>query len=268
VRGEPTRERQNVSIIIKNLHAPTEPIRLQPGPSRLLIENRTEKRVLPAVWVTGSAVHHLISKRKPFLNANRLLSNRVFRELYGSNPIDIDQHFNINSLSFLFTDLKESTALYERVGDLAAHDLVRMHFDTLAEIVALKAGAIVKTTGDAVMATFPTPDRALVAALSMREAMDKINRERENINLLLKIGIHAGPCLAVMENGRQDYFGRTVNIAARVQHLADSRAILATAPVVENSETSKYLKANSLISVPKRAPLRGIAGEMMIYEIP
>ena len=58
VRGEPTRERQNVSIIIKNLHAPTEPIRLQPGPSRLLIENRTEKRVLPAVWVTGSAVHH------------------------------------------------------------------------------------------------------------------------------------------------------------------------------------------------------------------
>jgi class 3 adenylate cyclase len=202
------------------------------------------------------------------LNANRLLSNQEFRSVYGSDPIDTDQHFNISNLSFLFTDLKDSTALYERVGDLAAHDLVHMHFDTLADIVASKAGAIVKTTGDAVMATFPTPDRAIAAALSMREAMDKLNRERANTDLLLKIGIHAGPCLAVMENGRQDYFGRTVNIAARVQNLADSRAILATAPAVVYSETSKYLEANSLMPVPRRAPLRGIAGEMMIFEIP
>jgi class 3 adenylate cyclase len=184
---------------------------------------------LPAVWVTGSAVHHIICKRKPFLTANRLFSNQVFRALYRSDPIDIDQHFNINNLSFLFTDLKDSTTLYEHVGDLAAHDLVRRHFDTLADIVALKAGAIVKTAGDAVMATFPSPDRAVVAALSMREAMERLNQDlkSKSIDLLLKIGIHSGPCLAVIENGRQDYFGRTVNIAARVQdfgHIAcDSR---------------------------------------------
>ena len=270
VRGEPTRERRNISIIIKNIHAPTEPIRLHPGPARLLVENRTEMRVLPAVWVTGSAVHHIISKRKPFLTANRLFSNQVFRALYGSDPIDIDQHFSINNLTFLFTDLKDSTALYEHVGDLAAHDLVRKHFDTLADIVVLKAGAIVKTAGDAVMATFPSPDRAVVAALSMREAIERLNQDskRKNIDLLLKIGIHSGPCLAVIENGRQDYFGRTVNIAARVQDLATSRAILATKPVVEASESAKYLEKNNLILVQRRAPLRGIAREMTVYEIP
>jgi hypothetical protein len=211
VKGKPTRERQNVSIIIKNIHAQTEPMRLHPGPARLSIENRTSVRVLPAAWIMGRAIHHMISKRKPFLTAKRLLSNQTFRELYGAEPIDIDQHFNISSLSFLFTDRKNSTALYERVGDLVAHSLVRMHFDTLTHIVASQAGAIVKTTGDAVMATFPTPDRAVAAALRMREAMDRLNQERNTEDLLLKIGIHEGPCLAVMENAHQDYFGRTVN---------------------------------------------------------
>ena len=73
--------------------------------------------------------------------------------------------------AFLFTDLKGSTELYERVGDLAAFDLVRAHFRVLQDVVASEGGAVVKTIGDAVMATFPTPDRALAAALRMREAI-------------------------------------------------------------------------------------------------
>src|SRR5678815_458953 len=117
---------------------------------------------------------------------------------------------------------------YERVGDLVAFDLVQSHFKVLQEIVAQEAGAVVKTIGDAVMATFQTPDHALSAALRMREAMQKINAERGSEDLLLKIGIHEGPCLAVTLNDRQDYFGHTVNTAARVQSLASSRSIFAT----------------------------------------
>ena len=83
-----------------------------------------------------------------------------------------------------------------------------------------EGGAVVKTVGDAVMATFPTPDRALAAALRMREAMDHLNAELGGQDLLLKIGIHEGPCRAVMLNNRQDYSGQTVIIASRVQHLA------------------------------------------------
>jgi len=129
----------------------------------------------------------------------------------------------------------------KRVGDLVAYDLVRQHFGVLHEIVAAEAGAVVKTIGDAVMATFSTPDRALAAALRMREAMSRINAERGNEDLLLKIGIHEGPCLAVMQNQRQDYFGQTVNIASRVQHLASSRAIYATAPVVGHEAAAQVL---------------------------
>lgn len=268
VRGEPTRERQSVSVVINNVHAPNGSTQLHPGPVRLLFENRTNKRVLPAAWITGSAVHRLLSRRKPFLTAKRLLSNQTFREVYGAETLDVDQRLNITSLTFLFTDLKDSVALYERVGDLAAHDLVRSHFHALARVVASEGGAIVRTIGDAVMATFPTPDRAVAAALRMREAMDKLNQEHETDVLVLKIGIHEGPCLAVMENGRQDYFGRTVNVAARVQDLAVPRRIIATESVVENLQTSKLLEANNLRPVVKRATLKGITGEIMIYEIP
>ena len=101
---------------------------------------------------------------------------------------------------------------------------------------------MVKTIGDAVMATFPTPDRAVAAALRMREAMrDAQRRAHGREDLLLKIGIHEGPCLAVTLNDRQDYFGQTVNIAARVQGLADSRSIFATGPVVGHPAASRLL---------------------------
>ena len=156
----------------------------------------------------GDKLHELLSRRRPFLTAKRLLTNQVFRDLYGTDTIDVDQRLKITSLTFLFTDLKGSTELYERVGDLVAFDLVRAHFRVLNDIVAGEAGAVVKTSGDAVMATFPTPDRAVAAALRMREAMRDFKDARAGEGLLLKIGIHEGPCLAVVLDNRQDYFGR------------------------------------------------------------
>jgi class 3 adenylate cyclase len=138
----------------------------------------------------------------------------------------------------------------------------------LNEIVATEAGAVVKTIGDAVMATFPTPDRAVAAALRMREAMRDINDGRSRGDLLLKIGIHEGPCLAVVLNDRQDYFGTTVNIAARVQALADSRAILATRPVVSHPQASALLETSGLKPVSQHRALRGITDEVAVYEIP
>jgi class 3 adenylate cyclase len=268
VKGEPTRERQSVSLVFDRVRAPTGTTVLHPGPLRLSLENRTDTRVLPTLWIAGDKLHELLGRRRPFLTAKRLLTNQVFRDLYGTDTIDIEQRLKITSLTFLFTDLKGSTELYERVGDLVAFDLVRAHFRVLNEIVAAEAGAVVKTIGDAVMATFPTPDRAVAAALRMREAMRTLNNGRSGEDLLLKIGIHEGPCLAVVLNDRQDYFGTTVNIAARVQALADSQVILATGPVVTHPQASTLLKINGLDLVSQRRALRGISDEVAVYEIP
>jgi len=268
VKGEPTRERQNLSLVFDRLRKPTGTMTLHPGPLRLSLENRTDTRLLPGLWIAGDKLHELLGRRRPFLTAKRLLTSQVFRDLYGTDTIDADQRLKITSLTFLFTDLKGSTELYERVGDLAAFDLVRAHFRVLNEIVAAEAGAVVKTIGDAVMATFPTPDRAVAAALRMREAMHGFNDGRGRDDLLLKIGIHEGPCLAVVLNDRQDYFGTTVNVAARVQALADSRAILATRSVVADPQASTLLATSGLMPVAQRRALRGIAEELAVYEIP
>jgi class 3 adenylate cyclase len=268
VIGEPTRERQNLSIVFTGIKAPTTTIEMRPGPLRLSFENRTGERLLPGLWIAGDELHHLLDLRHPFLSAKRLLANQIFRDLYGTDTLDPEQRLKITSLTFLFTDLQGSTVLYERVGDLAAFDLVRAHFSVLHEIVAAEHGAVVKTIGDAVMATFHSPDQAMAAALKMREAMRELNAERGSEDLQLKIGIHEGPCLAVVLNDRQDFFGSTVNIASRVQGLATSRAIWATGPVVEHAQTSSLLAKEGLAPVAQQRALRGIADDYAVYEIP
>jgi len=268
VKGEPTRERQALGLMFDNVKAATGKSELRPGPLRITLENRADVRVLPAIWIAGDKLHELLGRRRPFLTAKRLLTNQTFRDVYRANTLDVDQRLKITSLTFLFTDLKGSTELYERVGDLAAFDLVRAHFRVLHEIVATEAGAVVKTIGDAVMATFATPDRAVAASLRMREAMRRLNAERGGEDLLLKIGIHEGPCLAVTLNDRQDYFGQTVNIASRVQNLAVSRAIFATESVVDNPQSSKLLESAGLTALPQRAALDGITARVAVYEIP
>ena len=268
VKGEPTKEKQNASLTFDGVHAPTGTVEMRPGPLRLTLDNQSRNRVLPSVWIAGDALHDLLGKRKPIVTAKRILANQTFRDLYKADNLNIDQRLKITSLTFLFTDLKGSTALYERVGDLAAFDLVRAHFRALLEIIASEAGAVVKTIGDAVMATFVRPEQAVAAGIRMRKAMDELNEARGTSDLLVKIGIHEGACLAVMLNERQDYFGQTVNIAARVQGQATERAINATGPVVKSPAVMELLAKAGLTPAEKTVELRGISDSVVIYEIP
>jgi class 3 adenylate cyclase len=268
VQGEPTQEPQQLGLIFNKTHPPTGSSTVRPGPLRLALDNESSLRTLPTVFVAADALHHLLGKRRPFLTAKRMLSNQTFRDVFKADNLNIDQRLKITSLTFLFTDLKGSTALYERVGDLVAFDLVRAHFHALLEIIAAEKGAVVKTIGDAVMATFVQPDHALVAGLRMRAAMDTLNAERGKSDLIVKIGIHEGPCLAVMLNERQDYFGQTVNIAARVQSLSTSQEIHITGPVIDAPGVAAILEKEAIRPIRKEAALRGIADKIVVYEIP
>ncbi|MHC2277126.1 class 3 adenylate cyclase [Bradyrhizobium diazoefficiens] len=268
VQGEPTKDRQQLAIMYNRVQAPTGTTTMRPGPLRLSLENQAGVRVLPSVFIAAEALHHLIGKRKPFLTAKRMLSNQTFRDVFKADNLSVDQRLQITSLTFLFTDLKGSTALYERVGDLAAFDLVRAHFHALLEIISSEKGAVVKTIGDAVMATFVRPEHAIVAGLRMRAAMDVLNKQRGTADLIVKIGIHEGPCLAVMLNERQDYFGQTVNIAARVQSLSTAQEMHITGAVLDAPAVAEVLKQREIRPIQKQAALRGIADKMVVYEIP
>jgi class 3 adenylate cyclase len=268
VQGEPTDEIQKLGLVFNKSHPPTGSTSLRPGPLQLTFDNQSGLRTLPTVFIAADALHRLLGNRRPFLTAKRMLSNQTFRDVFKADNLTIDQRLKITSLTFLFTDLKGSTALYERVGDLAAFDLVRAHFRALLEIIASEKGAVVKTIGDAVMATFVRPEHAVVAGLRMRAAMVALNEQRGTEDLIVKIGIHEGPCLAVMLNERQDYFGQTVNIAARVQSLSTSREIHITGPVLDAPAVASILEKEAIKPIQKQAALRGIADKMVVYEIP
>ena len=264
--GEPTLDRQDFAVLFDGSGPSVTRTVLRPGPLRLSLDNRAETRVLAGVFIAGPELEQLFARR-PFLTAKRLLSNQTFRDIFRTDTLDVDQGLKILSLTFLFTDLKGSTALYERVGDLTAYQIVRAHFRILQEIVASCGGAVVKTIGDAVMATFPSPDRAVAAALRMRDAMRELNTQRGTEDILLKIGIHEGPCLAVSLNERQDFFGQTVNIAARIQALATADSVLASESVVRAAEAAGVLQADIARTLPRMESLRGIAAALPVFEL-
>jgi class 3 adenylate cyclase len=267
VKGPVTKERRDVFVSFQFGTTTATRVELAPGPVRLILHNTTDRRIVPGVFRAGDRFHELFHHRRTFFTAKHLLSNQTFRDVYRTDTLAIDQRLAISNLTILFTDLKSSTELYERVGDLTAYDLVQKHFRVLAEVVRASGGAVVKTIGDAIMATFPSPDQGLGAALGMRDAMVRFNRETRHDDLQVKIGLHAGPCLAVMLNERLDYFGQTVNIAARVQGLAGAQAVLATEAVVGYAGVRALLDQRGLATAPQRAHLKGITDDWTVYEV-
>jgi class 3 adenylate cyclase len=238
VKGEQTRERQNLAMVFNDVMAPTGNVELRPGPLRLSLENRTRRRLLPGVWIAGDALHELMARRRPFLTAKRLLTNQIFRDIYRTDTLDVDQRLKITSLTFLFTDLKGSTALYNRVGDLVAFDLVRAHFRVLNEIVASEAGAVVKTIGDAVMATFVDPVDAVRASAKIHRTFYPA---RADTPIRLRISLNTGPCIAVRLNSNADFFGGTVNVAAKLQALAEGYQIAMSEATYKGPGVAEYL---------------------------
>lgn len=166
-----------------------------------------------------------------------VLTVQPFRDLFVSEPLPLTESFEVRRLTLLFTDLGGSTALYARKGDPRAYSLVREHYTLLFEAITASGGAVVKTIGDAVMAVFPLSDLAMQAAIGGLRAIERFNVERglpADEALSLKIGLHSGPCLAVTLNDRLDYFGTTVNAAARTQKVAAAGQLAFTAAVEES----------------------------------
>ena len=171
----------------------------------------------------------------------------------------------MRDITILFTDLKGSTALYERIGDLKAFSLVHQHFDRLGRVINENSGAFVKTIGDAVMASFLNPLDAVKAALEMNREITRFNRAFTSRDVILKIGIHKGPCIAVTLNDRLDYFGQTVNTAARVQGLAGAEEVYITDDVLAFPGVKGLLKGYRVFGGKVR--LKGIQEEMQVYKI-
>ena len=201
----------------------------------------------------------------PFLSGKQLLTTQTFRDLFRSETIRGHMGLEVKDIALLFTDLKGSTALYDRIGDLNAFALVQQHFDRLQDVTVRHNGAVIKTIGDAVMAAFLKPADAVQAALDMRSEIAAFNERQHDKALILKIGVHAGPAIAVTLNERLDYFGQTVNIAARVQNLADADEIFVSQDVYDSTGVRDGLAAFAV--EPRMAQLRGVQQELPVFRV-
>ena len=235
---------------------------LVPGVLIFELENRSPDRVPSFILNPPSRPSFTFDT---FFSGKKLLTSQTFRDLFESDRVVTTDGIGIKDITFVFTDLKGSTALYERIGDLKAFSLVRQHFDYLRKAINQCHGAIVKTIGDAVMAAFFSPTDALNAALSMLKEIDHFNAEYGEKVVILKIGMHRGHSIAVTLNDRLDYFGQTVNIASRVQKLADANEIYITDEIYQFPGMRELLGEKHI--EPHMAKLKGIAKDFKVYRL-
>ncbi len=204
-----------------------------------------------------------------FLTAKVLLNNQTFRDLFRIQHLSSRLNLNIKSLTILFTDLRGSTEMYDRAGDVFAYALVQEHFRILTDIVRRHNGAIIKTMGDAIMATFSNPRDGLLASLEMMTGIQRMNEEvrRDGYEIGLKVGLHEGPALAVMRDEQLDYFGQTVNIAARVQGLAQAGEIWLTEAVYAAPGLPQEVQASGYGQEQREASLKGVGQSTIVHRL-
>ncbi|MBF0381805.1 MAG: adenylate/guanylate cyclase domain-containing protein [Magnetococcales bacterium] len=201
----------------------------------------------------------------PRVTGKLLLNNQTFRDHYGIQKLDPDLSLKIRDLTLLFTDLKGSTELYDRTGDIEAYRLVRDHFLVLKDVVHRHSGAIVKTMGDAIMATFSNPQDGVRASIDMLKGLAEYANSVKPHEIGLKIGLHSGPALTVNAGGHIDFFGQTVNIAARVQGLASAGEICVSENVEKGDGVHNLLLENQFIPNREEVTLKGVSEKNIIH---
>ncbi|MEX1031705.1 MAG: DUF5939 domain-containing protein [Paenibacillaceae bacterium] len=161
------------------------------------------------------------------VTAAKVTSMKEFRQLFSSEVLAPGNQVGVENVAFLFTDLLGSTVFYEEVGDAQAYGQVRRHFEFMLHWIEHNGGALVKTIGDAVMAVFEAPEKAIQAAFDIQSRVHEFNANSLPLEpIIIKTGVHFGHAIAVNSNGVLDYFGRNVNIAARVQSLSSGGDIV------------------------------------------
>jgi len=240
------------------------------GETALEITNQTDQAVWCRLLLIVMDEVRAIQQEGPAqfgrrLTGKHLLNNQAFRDCFALDELAPDLKLKLRSLTLLFTDLKGSTALYDREGDLAAYRLVQDHFAALKHVVRDHSGAMIKTMGDAVMAAFSNGNDGTAAAIAMMAAMRELSGVHKDTEVGLKVGLHAGPALAINAGQNLDYFGQTVNIAARVQGLADAGEICLTTALNDNQSVPALLARAGYDGRAELARLKGVSAEEQIF---
>ncbi len=257
VEGEPTSEVQRAEIVADETGRISPPtLTMRPGPIEIVATSQFPRPWWPILVLPAG-------EPPMWLSASFVTSQQDFRDLFSGEFLAPGVTFAVRSATLMFTDIRSSTEMFEELGDSAAYALVQDHFTTMTRLIREHRGGIVKTIGDAVMAAFPSNVDAVEAALAIQRTFhaDPIRGRR----LELKIGLHRGPTIAVTSNRNLDYFGRTVNMAARVQGSSRPGEV-----VMSDDVASDVAVASSLAGVEREVTygaLKGIGEGFRLHRV-
>ncbi|HZO91671.1 MAG TPA: DUF5939 domain-containing protein [Chthonomonadaceae bacterium] len=189
----------------------------------------------------------------PVATAALVTTLQAFRDQFSSEVLSPGVEVAVRQICVLFSDLKGSTAMYRQRGDAPSYRLVRDHFEAMRRIIADHDGALVKTIGDAVMAAFADPAHGLAAAIAIQKEARALTDP-----LIVKLGLHSGPTIAINANGLLDYFGQTVNLAARLQSQSQGEDIVIAADLAQDARVAEVLRANACHLEPFTQTVRGL----------
>ncbi len=221
--------------------------------TRKTVELHGKKAIrLPASFVSGMDCLHI----------------PLFREIFETETLSLRESLQVGQVCIMFTDIKGSTALYEKRGDSAAYGLIRDHFDILFRMVEQNDGVIVKTIGDSVMASFKRPEDGVAAAIAIQKAFTAFNRQEGlRDEILVKIGLHAGSTIMVNLNNRLDYFGQVVNIAARIQGTAEGGDIVISSEIRKDPASIQRMKGSVRGLARRVESLKGISEAKEVFSL-
>jgi adenylate cyclase len=221
------------------------------------------ERVSLALKNETSAEQLLILERMEWSDqattAAEVTALQMFRDLFASEALRPGEQISVGTLTILFTDLRHSTQLYREIGDATAFGRVMSHFDVVKKSITEHDGAIVKTIGDAVMAVFRSAADGLLAMLEVQRIL--ASPPDGSLPLQLKAGLNTGPCIAVTLNDRLDYFGSTVNMAARLEGLSCGSDVIISRSVYEDARVRDLIESQGLSAVEFDMSLKGFDDE-------
>lgn len=235
------------------------PLKVGPGAERRIVVSKiAEDTKAPAVLAaehptlvytdSASTGRMLIVERRDednnALRPAEVFGLQAFRDLFGKETLAPGLKIELGRQNILFTDIVGSTTLYRSRGDGEAFASVRRHFQAIYAVVREHNGAVVKTIGDAAMLAFTDSLQCLKTALELQR---RFTGNPETGNVLLRISIHAGPCLAVNLNSGVDYFGNTVNFAAKLQQLAGAHEIAMSSDFAADEQVTNHLAERKLV---------------------
>lgn len=242
----------NIHVTGETVHssAPSEP-----GTIDLINESTIEKTLIveDRGW------------RRDVLTAERVMTLQAFRDLFSDQVLRPGDEVTISNVTFMFTDLAGSTSMYETVGDANAYRIVRELFAMLGTIVRDHDGTIVKTIGDGIHAAFSRPEDALEAAVDMQRTLNARPRLDDRVEIAIRTGLHTGSSISVTLNDRLDYYGATVNLAARLEGEGSAGQITMSDAFVRDVGVKPVLQPFTVET--RSAQLKGIKDPLTIHQI-